>query len=113
MAVLQGSKTWKRHREQRPPKATKRPCELTLAEQRNVRSMALKLRGQYRSWHALAAALGINRITLVRAQPGKQAPTVGLAFRLARLAKVSVDDVLSGRLGVCPHCGADLPRAER
>jgi DNA-binding XRE family transcriptional regulator len=111
MTVLRGSKTWRR--EQRAPKTTLRPCELTLAEQHNVRAMVLKLRAQYSSWKALAAALGINRITVVRAQPGKQPPTVGIALRVARLMKVSVDDVLSGRLGVCPNCGADLPRAER
>jgi len=74
-----------------------RPCELTLAEQHNVRAMVLTLRGQYRSWKALAAALGVNRITLVRAQPGKQAPTVGLALRVARLVGVPIDDVLAGR----------------
>lgn len=110
MTVLRGSKTWRR---ERPPKTTLRPCELTRAEQHNVRALVVKLRAQYSSWKVLAAALGMNRITLVRAQPGKQAPTVGLALRVARLVKVSVDDVLSGRLGVCPNCGADLPRAER
>lgn len=93
-----------------------RPCELTLAEQHNVRDMVLRLRAEYRSWKALAAAMGINRITLVRAQPGKQAPTVGLALRVARLAGVTVDSVLAGRIrprGVCHNCGADLPCAER
>ena len=32
-----------------------------------------------------------------------------IAFRVARLAKVGVDDVLAGRFpppGTCPHCGA-------
>ena len=93
-----------------------RPCELTPAEQHNVRAMVLKLRAEHRSWKALAAALGVNRITLVRAQPGKQAPTVGLALRVARLAGVTVDGVLAGRFQpscVCPNCGADLPSAGR
>jgi DNA-binding XRE family transcriptional regulator len=74
-----------------------RPCELTLAEQHNVRAIVLKLRAEQRSWKALAAALGVNRVTLVRAQPGKQAPTVGLAFRISRLLGVSIDDVLADR----------------
>ena len=90
-----------------------RPCELTPAEQHNVCAMVLRLRADYRSWKALAVALGINRITLVRAQPEKQAPTVGLALRVARLAGVTVDSVLAGRFtpqrGVCLNCGADLP----
>jgi len=107
MAILLAKKVWKLQRS-RPLKATMRPCELTLAEQHNVRAMALKLRAQYRSWKALAAALGVNRITLVRAQPGKQAPTVGLALRVARLAGVTIDDVLGGvfaKPGRCSMCG--------
>jgi DNA-binding XRE family transcriptional regulator len=94
-----------------------RPCELTLAEQHNVRAIVLKLRAEQRSWKALAAALGVNRVTLVRAQPGKQAPTVGLALRVARLVGTTVDSVLAGSFapqrGVCLNCGADLPRDGR
>jgi len=85
-----------------------RPCELTIAEQHNVRAIVLKLRAEYSSWKALAAALGVNRITLVRAQPGKQAPTVGLALRVARLVGLPIDDVLRGvfaKLGRCLMCG--------
>jgi DNA-binding XRE family transcriptional regulator len=107
MAILTAKKVWKLQRA-RPPKTTMRPCELTLAEQHNVRATVLKLRNQYSSWKALAAALGVNRITLVRAQPGKQAPTVGLALRVARLAGVTVDGVLGGvsaRRGRCSTCG--------
>ena len=107
MAILTAKKVWKLERA-RPPKATMRPCELTLAEQHNVRAMVLRLRAEYRSWKALAAALGVNRVTLVRAQPGKQAPTVGLAFRISRLAGVTVEGVLGGvvaRPGRCPMCG--------
>jgi DNA-binding XRE family transcriptional regulator len=79
-----------------------RPCELTLSEQHNVRAMVLRLRGQYSSWKALAAALGVNRVTLVRAQPGKQAPTVGLALRVARLVGATVDSVLSEWIETVP-----------
>ena len=78
MTVLVGSKT----RKPCPHKATMYPCELTRAEQHNVRAAVLRLRAEYRSWKALAGVPGINRITLVRAQPGKQAPTVGLALRV-------------------------------
>lgn len=111
MAILLAKKVWKRHHE-RPPKTTMRPCELTLAEQHNERAMVLRLRAEYLSWKALAAALGVNRVTLVRAQPGKQAPTVGLALRVARLIGVSTDDVLGGasaRAERCLMCGR-LPR---
>ena len=107
MAILTARKVWKAQRT-RPPKTTMRPCELTLAEQHNVRAMVLKLRDQYSSWKALAEALSVNRVTLVRAQPGKQAPTVGLALSVARLAKVPVDDVLGGVVAtprVCRVCG--------
>jgi DNA-binding XRE family transcriptional regulator len=110
VTVLVGSKTWKRERPRRA-KATMRPCELTLSEQHNVRAMVLRLRAEHRSWKSLAAALGVNRITLVRAQPGKQAPTAGLALRVARLVGVTVDCVLAGRMQpprACLNCGADL-----
>jgi hypothetical protein len=39
---------------------------------------------------------------------GGQTATPLVAFRVAKLAKVAVDDVLAGRFpapGTCPHCG--------
>lgn len=109
MTVLRGSKTWKRH-DERPFKATLRPCELTVAEENNVRALVVKLRAEYPSWPALAMALGVQRVTLAMMRSRARRPTAGLALRLSRLLGVSIEDVLAGR--GCNH-GADLRRVER
>lgn len=106
MAILKTKKVWKAQRTL-PPKTTLRPCELTRDEQDNVWAAALKLKAELRTWQALAAALGMKRVTLVQVKPGERGPTVGLAFRLARVAGASIDDVLTGAFarGRCPTCG--------
>ena len=106
MAILKTKKVWKAQRDL-PPKTTLRPCELTRAEQESVWAGVLKLRAEYPTWPALAAALGVNRVTLVMMKPGQRVPTVGLAFRISRLVGVPIDDVLSGAFvrGRCPMCG--------
>ena len=67
MAILKSTKVWKLKRTL-PPKTAMRPCELTPGEQENVRAAALKLRGEHGSWEALAAAMGVDRVTLLTAK---------------------------------------------
>jgi DNA-binding XRE family transcriptional regulator len=59
----------------------------------------------------LAREAGVPRGTLVQAaqdKPGRG--SAALALRIARAARVSVEDILTGKLVpalvVCPHCGA-------
>jgi hypothetical protein len=77
--------------------------DLTSDEQKNVRTAVRFLRLRLGGGNALAKALRVDRRTLT----APATPTT--AYRVARLAGVSVDDVLAGRFppaGTCPHCGA-------
>ena len=81
--------------------------DLTRDEQEGVRLALLALRARYGTWGLVAGALRYSRVSVQRARLGGEV-TPGLAIRVARLAKVPVDDVLSGRYpaaGVCPKCG--------
>jgi DNA-binding XRE family transcriptional regulator len=94
MAILLAKKVWKRNRAQ--PRLHAQLGALTPVEQANVLAAGKKLRAQYRSWKAFAEATGVRRLTLFRACTGQQDPCAGLALRLARLARVPIDDVLGG-----------------
>lgn len=77
-------------------------ADLTAKEQAHVRTALAFLRARCGGVKPLARALRFSKQTL-RAPAG---PT--LAFRVARLAGVSVDDVLMGKYpppGMCAHCG--------
>jgi hypothetical protein len=75
---------------------------LTATERTNVLAAVRFLRARCGGWKPLVKAIGFSRVTLsVR-------PSPAVAFRMARLAGVGVDDVLTGRFpppGTCPHCG--------
>jgi hypothetical protein len=82
--------------------------DLTASEQASVRAALKFLRVRCGSWATLAKVLKIGESTVANAAAGRAAAGPLIAFRVARLAKVSVDDVLSGKFpeaGVCPHCG--------
>jgi hypothetical protein len=76
--------------------------DLSSAEQAHVRAAIAFLRARCGGMKPLAKALRFARGTL-RMPAGPV-----LAFRVAKLAGVPVDDVLTGKYpppGVCPHCG--------
>lgn len=76
---------------------------LTAEEQANVRAAVRFLRVKCGGWEPAAKLLKSPRIQLAR---GVVHPM--LAFKVARVAGVGVDDVLQGRYppeGVCRHCG--------
>jgi hypothetical protein len=82
------------------------PTSLTAAEQANVRAAIRFLRVRAGA-NTLAKALRADRRGLLRVLHGS-AVSESLAVRVAKFAKVGVDDVLAGRFpepGVCPHCG--------
>lgn len=86
---------------------TRRTSDLTPEEQANVRRALHVLRRRLGSYEALAKAMRANGRTLEQ-YGSKAAPSAGIAIRLARLAGVPVDDVLTGAwpvAGACPHCG--------
>jgi len=77
--------------------------DLTPEEQTNVRAALRFLRLRCGGWDSLAKALHFNKKTLGNvARARAVSPTV--AFRVARFAKVGVDDLLAGkfRLGHTP-----------
>jgi hypothetical protein len=81
---------------------------LTLDEQTRVRTALRFLRSRCGTWALVAKALGINETSLQNVIYGKRGVSGDVAVRVARFAKVSVDDVLSGRFpakDACPHCG--------
>jgi hypothetical protein len=75
---------------------------LTAKEAANVRAAAHFLRARMGGWRNVAKALRVDLST------AKSAPTPILAFRLARLVGIGVDDVLTGKyppVGACAYCG--------
>lgn len=88
--------------------------DLNAKEQENVRVALRFLHARARGWTPLGAALRYKHKTLESANQGRPVSAT-LAFRVARFAQVSMEDVLTGRFpppGVCPHCGAqtNVPR---
>lgn len=82
--------------------------DLTAAEQTNVRTALKFLRLRCGTWVALAKVLGVAELSLAGVMHSRKMVSASLTFRVARLAKVSVDDVLAGRfpaVGTCPYCG--------
>jgi hypothetical protein len=85
-----------------------KPTDLTLQEQTHVRTALRFLRTRCGTWAAVGKALRFGESTVGNVVGGHQAVGPTIAFRVARFAKVSVDDVLAGRFpapGTCPHCG--------
>jgi hypothetical protein len=77
--------------------------DLTAEEQKNVRAALRFLRIRCGGLAAFAKALHACKTTA----QGRNV-SASVAFRVARLAGVGVDDVVGGKYppaGVCPHCG--------
>jgi len=78
--------------------------DLTTQEQVNVR-LALKfLQIRIGSREQLAKVLHVSESAFDKCRP----ITASLAFRVARFAKVGIDDLLAGKFppaGTCPYCG--------
>jgi hypothetical protein len=82
--------------------------DLTSQEQAHVRTALRFLRARCGSWAVVGRTLRFGDSTVQAVVTGQRLVTPTLAFRVARLAKVSVDDVLTGRFpapGTCPYCG--------
>lgn len=83
--------------------------KLSEKEQRHVRTAIRFLRFKVGGWTPLAAALGLKAGSLVKVTNARgRDVTPKLAYSVARLTDVSIDDLLAGRLlspRTCPHCG--------
>jgi hypothetical protein len=88
--------------------------DLSAQEQANVRTALRFLRARCGGWAPLAKVLRFKDTTVANVANGRVATPV-LAFRIARLARVGVDDVLTGKYpppGTCPHCGHQKEAAD-
>lgn len=66
------------------------------------------VRVQFGGWKPLAMVLKFDHTTLIHVCRSRRAVTASMAFRLARLIGVSIDDLVGGRWpesGTCPRCG--------
>jgi hypothetical protein len=76
--------------------------DLTPEEAKNARTAIRFLKARCGGAKNLAKALRVDRTTL------NTTPSPTTIFRIAKLAGVGVDDVLTGKYppaGTCPHCG--------
>lgn len=81
--------------------------DLTSEEQTHVRAALRFLRARCGGWRNVCKALRVAKSSMARITGGGTV-TASVAVRVARLVKVGVDDVLTGRFpppGTCPHCG--------
>lgn len=81
--------------------------DLTLTEQKHVRTAMRVLRRQLGTRTDLAKALQYSPATIRHVLDGTNAVSAGMAFRVARLLELPIDDLLAGRClpGACPRCG--------
>jgi hypothetical protein len=81
--------------------------DLTATEQTHVRTALKFLRLRCGTWAAVSKALRLGKNSACNVAAGANVTPL-VAFRVAQLAKVTVDDVLTGKFpapGACPHCG--------
>lgn len=81
--------------------------DLTPSEQAHVRAALRFLRARCGGWLPVSKLLRGDEVTIRRAAGGSVV-SASLAVRIARLAKVGIDDLLAGKYppaGTCPHCG--------
>ena len=91
-----------------PSTAPAATFDFTVKEVTHVRAALRFLRLRCGTWTILAKALRLHDTTLANIANGHKPVTAKLAVRIAKFAKVGVDDVLTGRFpapGACPHCG--------
>lgn len=82
--------------------------KLTAEEQAHTLEALRFLRIRVGTWRVLAKALGFERCTLLNVRKGVNGVSVNMAYRVAKMAGATFDDVVTGRWptpGTCPHCG--------
>ena len=83
-------------------------ADLSLEEQEHVRNALILVRLQFGGGKALAQMLRFDHATIIHVCRSRRSVTASMAFRVARLVGVSIDDLLAGRFpapGTCPRCG--------
>lgn len=84
--------------------------DLSLDEQEHVRNALHYLRLRFGGWEPLGRTLRYEPTSLIHVAKGRRTASPTLAFRVARLVKVKVDDLVAGKFpstNACPRCGYD------
>jgi hypothetical protein len=106
MTILTMRESW---RKPRSAGETRRSADLSPEEHANVRKALRFLVARLGGRAKVAASLKVSVQALDGAcYSARKRPSAALAIRTARVAGVSVEDVLAGRFpiaGACPHCG--------
>lgn len=84
------------------PRTRAAALKLTAEEAQRVRTAIRKVARAVGGFVPLAVKLGIPTCTLYHAANPKRRPSLALAVRLAAVAKVPVESLLSGKLAVAP-----------
>lgn len=91
-----------------------RNADLTRDEQARVRDVLRYMRTVFGNWEILGKQLRFEASTIIHVVNERRAVSPTMAFRVARLAKTSIDGLLSGRFrpppNVCVNCGAKVTR---
>ncbi len=83
-------------------------ADLTEEERAHVKAALAFLRRRLGSVAALAKAMGVKPCRVWTSMSPSGAVSAGVAMRTARVARVPLEDVLSGawpKPGACPYCG--------
>ena len=86
--------------------------DLSSAEQDHVRNALYFMRAKFGTWKSIARLLRFEETTLIKSANGERTVSASIAFRLARVAGIKVDDLVGGRFpepGHCPRCGYHVP----
>ena len=91
------------------PGPCRRVDSLTDLEAENLRHGLRELQSRFGSLRALADAMGMPYQSVRHAVVKNRHPSVAFAFRAARAARISVEELIGGewptRVWVCPTCG--------
>jgi hypothetical protein len=82
--------------------------DLDNKEQQHVRAALRLLRNHLGTWAIVGSGLNITGKSLEKVARCEKTVSASLAFRVARLLNVLVDDLLVGKFlqpGACPNCG--------
>jgi ABC-type enterobactin transport system permease subunit len=82
--------------------------DLTDEEQERVRVALRFLQIRFGMMKLLAKALRLQPSTVIKVLAGDDNVSALMVLRVARLARVGLDDLLAGKYpvkGMCPHCG--------
>lgn len=82
--------------------------DLTPEEQDHVRLALRFLHRRAGGWRVLSHAIGFARHSLTKVRGGEKGVSPRMLIRVAKLAGVPVDDILTGKFppqGTCPNCG--------